>query len=268
VDEADHLLVPCRPEWPSIELGWSEGSAPPDIEHIDDQRAVFSLRDGGRLRIDRSQGRALFTTPEPLSDVALVHPYLVPVAGVMAHWFGRHAFHAGAFVFDGGSWVVIGDRGLGKSSLLARLALDGHAVVSDDVVVTEGNRVYSGPRSVDLREDAAHELGVGELIGVMGRRERWRLALDPIEPELPLSGWIMLAWGESIETAQIPGPVRLQFLLGHHMLEIPPQRSAELLDLVTLPTVVLRRPRGWASMETAIDRLLEGLTAASDAPEP
>ena len=38
----------------------------------------------------------------------------------------------------------------------------------------------AGPRSIDLRPDAAARLGLGESIGVVGARERWRLRAPPV----------------------------------------------------------------------------------------
>src|SRR5262249_44526789 len=220
VGRAAPLLVSCPPHWSPIRLAAVTGEGGPDLGSIDEDVGCFPLRTGGGLVVERRKALASFTTPEPLSDAELVHPYLAPVVAVTARWLGRNAFHAGAFEHGGGAWVVFGDQGDGKSSLLAALALAGHSVVADDVVVGIGDRVCAGPRSVDLREDAADALGAGEHIGLLGFRERWRVPLGPIDSELPLSGWIALEWGSDIETARLPAPVVLQHMLGFHMLEV------------------------------------------------
>ena len=133
-----------------------------------------------------------------MSDQALVHPYLAPAAAVIARWLGREPFHAGAFALDGGAWGVLGEREAGKSSLLAWLSLQGRSVVCDDMLVVAGDTVFAGPRSVDLRRETAVRLGAGEELGMIGARERWRVGLPPIEPEVPLAGWVFLEWGDEV----------------------------------------------------------------------
>ena len=105
-----------------------------------------------------------------------MHPYLAPVALVMARWLGREGFHGGGIVAGGGVWGVLGDKTAGKSTTLAWLAREGVGVVSDDVLVIDGGTALAGPRSVDLREEAAERLGVGEPMGRVGQRERWRFS--------------------------------------------------------------------------------------------
>ena len=259
VESAANLLVPCPDHWTSIRLSWREGRSTTDSESIDDTMAILPLRPGGNLVIDRTQGIASFTTPEALTDTALVHPFLAPVVAVMSRWLGRHAFHAGAFAHEGRTWVVFGDQGDGKSSLLAALALAGYAVVADDVVVVIGEEVCAGPRTVDLREDAARALQTGDRIGVLGFRERWRVPLGPIAPELPLGGWIGLEWGEKVEIAKMPGPVLLQYLLGFHMLDVDGAGRARLVEFVGYPGLVLRRPRELSAISATVERLIERL---------
>jgi hypothetical protein len=259
VEGAAHLLVPCPAHWTSIRLSRRAGRSATEAESIDDALAILPLRSGGSLVVDRTKGIASFTTPEALSDTALVHPFLAPVVAVMSRWLGRHAFHAGAFAHEGRVWIVFGDQGDGKSSLLAALALGGYAVVSDDVVVVIGEKVCAGPRTVDLREDAAQALQAGDPIGHLGFRERWRVPLGPIAPELPLGGWVGLEWGEKIEVARMPGPVLLQYLLGFHMLDLDPVGRAHLVDLLGFPGLVLRRPRELSAIGATVERLVEHL---------
>jgi ABC-type molybdenum transport system ATPase subunit/photorepair protein PhrA len=51
---------------------------------------------------------------------------------VLAHWLGRESFHGGGFVAGDGVWGVLGEKGDGKSTLLASLALSGVPIVADD----------------------------------------------------------------------------------------------------------------------------------------
>ena len=131
----------------------------------------------------------------------------------MSRWLGREGFHGGGIVVDGGVWAVLGDKTAGKSTTLAWLARAGVGVVSDDVLIVDGETVLAGPRSIDLREEAAERLGTGELIGRVGARDRWRVTLAPIAAELPLRGWITLEWGEAVAVEPIRGAERLRALL-------------------------------------------------------
>ena len=55
-------------------------------------------------------------------DGRLVHPVLATVGAVFAWWRGDVVFHGGAVVIGDGAWGLLGERGTGKSSLLAGLA--------------------------------------------------------------------------------------------------------------------------------------------------
>ena len=82
----------------------------------------------------------------PAEQLELIHPYLAPVAAVAGYWFDRESFHAGAFVLGDGAWAVIGGREAGKSTLLASLALRGITVLSDDMLILDGDIPFPGPQ--------------------------------------------------------------------------------------------------------------------------
>ena len=249
------LLVPCPTRWPLVEIDWTIDVGSPVADEITETHAVFGITGGGSLNVDRHERRALFRVPGSISGAALVHPYLAPVGAVMAHWLGRESFHAGAIAVSDGAWALLGGRGTGKSTLLAWHGLNGVDVVSDDVLVIEEHRAFVGPRSVDLRADAASTLGVGESLGVVGRRERWRVSLGPVAPELPLRGWIFLTWGDRFGSERVPARELLPRLLAQRVLRIPPARPTALLDLSSLPAYELTRPRRLASLEQAAEQV-------------
>ena len=253
LDSARALLVPASPEWPSFELLNRVEPGPfSELESAGVERAELRLRTGGRIFIERSPGRAEFVTPRPLGTEELVHPYLAPVAAIVAHWNDRESVHAGAFAVDGRVWGVVGDRESGKSSTLARLALDGGTIVSDDLLILEGTKVFAGPRAIDLREEPATRLGVGTSIGVAGARERWRLRLGPVPQELELAGWIHLAWGDRVEAVPVEGRERIERLLDQRGARLPSLSPEVLLDLASLPSWEVRRPQVWETLgETA-----------------
>ena len=257
---ANGQLVHAPARWPTLELIVDVTSAPaPPADRVDPETAVLRLRSGGFVEIDRLARRAIFRLPARPDDRALVHPHLAGVAAVAAHWLGRESFHAGAFVAAGGVWGLLGEKGAGKSSLLASLALAGVPVVSDDVLVLDGRTALAGPRSVDLRADAAMRLRAGDPLGVIGERERWRLPLQPIAPELPLRGWVVLRWGDRTMVKRPQGSERLGALLPHRGARLYPPKPEELIDLSSLPFLELWRRRRWDSADDALRQLLEAV---------
>lgn len=159
-------------------------------------------------------------------------------------------------VIDGRAWALLADRHHGKSSLLGCLSLDGHSVVSDDVLVVEGNILYAGLRCIDLREDVAERLGAGRRLEGQ-RRDRWRLDLGPVAAEVPLAGWIFLSWGDRMEITPVSASQRLHGLIEHHLgLPVSAQRPEALLDLARLQAWELRRPLHLDSLDQAAERLV------------
>jgi hypothetical protein len=230
---------------------------PPEPEHVDDDRARLNLRSGGRVLIDRRGGRARFEVPHPVRPDELVHPYFAPAAAVIGRWLGRESVHAGALAVDGRALGVVGARGAGKSSTLAWWALAGGDVLCDDLLVIDGRAAFAGPRSIDLREDAAARLGAGEAIGVTGARERWRLRLAPATDGHVLVGFVFLAWGDSVSVRALGASERLARLVPQRGVRLEPLRHDAVLDLASLPAWEISRPRSWASLPEAGQRLLE-----------
>jgi hypothetical protein len=251
------LLVPARPEWPRFEVVAQLGRASSPYDRVGEDRACLALQNGGEIEIDRTAGRIVFSVPHELRAPELIHPYLAPAAAVIAPWFGRESFHAGAFVAGGGVWALVGERATGKSSTLAWLALQGYDVVCDDILVVEGMSAFAGPRSVDLRGEAARHLGAGEPLGTVGVRKRWRMQLGPVGEELTMRGWFFLGWSERVEAAPLGAAERLRRLFANRGARLLPAHPAFLLELADLPGWDLRRPPGWDSLPAAGERLLE-----------
>jgi hypothetical protein len=153
----------------------------------------------------------------------------------------------------------MGDKTAGKSTLLAWLARAGAGVLSDDVLIIDGDRAFAGPRSIDLRGEAAEVLGAGEALGHIGARDRWRVPLDPVPAELPLRGWVSLEWGDRVAVEPVRGSERLMALMPHRGVRLEPAIPAALVRLSGLPHLRLTRPRDWGSMGEVADRLLAAL---------
>ena len=254
-------LVEAPPHWPSIELRVRVSAASPaPAEYLGADMASLNVRPRGCVVIDRLRQNAVFTLPTRPTATALVHPHFAAVAAVSSLWRGRDSFHAGAFVADGRVWGLLGEKGFGKSSTLAALARRGVPVLSDDVLVLDGDTAFAGPRSLDLRADAARRLGTGQPLGVVGERERWRMPLGTIESELPFLGWVRLRWSEVPRVRELRGSERLRELLVSRALHTPPPDMAALIDYAARPFFELSRPRDWSSMEDGLRRLLAAVT--------
>ncbi|MGH9029040.1 MAG: hypothetical protein ACRDV4_05440, partial [Acidimicrobiales bacterium] len=164
-------------------------------------------------------------------------PMLSLACWMRARVLGDEVLHAGAFVGEGGAWLVVGDREAGKSTLLAQLHLLGVPIVTDDLSVLRGGRVFAGPRCIDLRPDMATRLGTGSLVR---SGTRFREQLPPIEAEHRVAGFIELGSSESDGLERVRGSARLARLLA-----VTEERSrrppADLLDLACLPYCRLNR---------------------------
>jgi hypothetical protein len=257
LEAAAELLVPVAQDTPLYRVESAVARAEPGPEHVDDDGAVLRLRSGGRVLIDRHAGRARFEVPHAVRPDELVHPYLAPAAAVIGRWLGRESVHAGAIAVDGRALGVVGVRGAGKSSTLAGWALEGGDVLCDDLLVLDGRTTFVGPRSIDLREDAAAQLGAGEAIGVTGARERWRLRLGAIGDHHDLVGFAFLAWGDEVTVRRLGVPERLERLVPQRGLRLGPARHDAVLELATLPAWEISRPRSWAALPEVGRRLRE-----------
>ena len=258
VEGARSLLVEAPLEWPELELLRRPAAGPgPADDRVAADRVDLRLQTGGWVELERDPARATFHLPTTPDDGALVHPYLAPVAAMAARWAGRDSFHAGAVVVDGGAWAIVGDKGSGKSSTLAQLALTGHDVLTDDMLVLDGGEALAGPRCVDLRPEPAARFGVGTPLGVIGQRERWRMELGILDlPQVPLRGWVRLEWHDRVEVGSLRGAQRLAALEQHRAVRLPPPDPAALLALSALPVLELRRPQRWEALAEVADRLL------------
>ena len=247
-----------------------DGAAPADVA-IGAASARVPVRPQGALEIDRRAASIAYRTSEPLSDEALVHPYLAPAAAIIASWAGRISFHGAAFVVRGGAWLVLADSAAGKSALMAALAVRGVTILADDLLVVDRDAVMAGPRCLDLRGDAAEYLGLGSPLGVIGARERWRVPLRPAPPALAIGGFITLGWAQRPAVEFQPASARLPELMRHRAVLRGTVDAAPCLELAALPMLQFSRPRRLAELENGVDVLLGALTrdqAAADVASP
>jgi hypothetical protein len=183
-----------------------------------------------------------FETEELLTDDLVAHPYIAFPAAVASHWVGRQVLHGGSFLHHGRAWGVLGARESGKSSTLGWLSSHGHPICSDALLDIQGTQLFAGPRCIDLRPETAAQLG-GRFVEVAGGRERWRLEPAPVPSSAPLAGLVYLAWGDEL-TVEVVEPIdRLLHLIQNSALGPNLLDASAYLELVTLPTFRLVRPR-------------------------
>jgi hypothetical protein len=184
------------------------------------------LVDGHVLEVDAARGEARLHGPALLSDDLLVHPYLGVVAGLASRLHGRDALHAGAFVVDGGAWLLFAGSMGGKSTMLAALSAAGAPILADDLAVIVGGRVQRGPRCVDLRHALPPAPGPGggvapavqameptPLERVRGGA-RLRVSLPAAPVDAPLRGFVRLRFGATLALSVLPPAERLQAIAG------------------------------------------------------
>lgn len=256
VDEIEELLVEAPDSWTPLELILRAGEVKTSEGWVAPHRAEFVTLSGGLIQLDLERGQAILTAPSPPQAEEVVHPYLSSLGAMTAYLLGEESFHAGAVVLDGGAWAIVGDREAGKSSTLASLAVKGIPIVCDDMLVLREQTALAGPRSIDLRREAAETLGLGSAIGVVGTRERWRMRVAPVEPELELRGWIFLEWGDELAIAPMPVSERLTRLRRARGALLPPTDPAALLELAQFPGLTLRRPRDLDLLPATLDALI------------
>jgi hypothetical protein len=262
IDGGDVLAVRGAQAWPvlSVSTGVEPLEGPRRVELSPDRACIDTL--AARLVLERAPSHLTVLSASRLPDADLVHPCLWPAAAVIARWRGLETLHGGAFVDDrGGAWAVLGDRGAGKSSLLAAFALAGHDVVADDLLVLDGGDCLAGPRCVDLRSDAAVALGLTALPYVRSTRRR-RLVLAPCDDRFALRGCIYLEWGDRVAADPLTPAEHLGLLARQRRIAGLGANVEQLLGLSGLPAFRMRRTRVHASVQTTRRALLEAVGGA------
>ena len=258
------LLAPAPPDWPAATVVKRVGPVPETPMRVDADGGQLGIAGVTSLRASRVERTVEIVTHRAVTDDELVHPGLSAAAALFALWDGRLALHAGAFVHAGRAWGILGEKERGKSSLLASLALRGHPVVSDDLhVVAPDGGVAMGPRAVDLRPEAAERLASTGRLSAARLSTRSRLALDTIDPETPLGGWVLLEWGDDVAVEPIPAARRFAAVVDSFGWQRLAYDRMAVLAAVARPAWVLRRPRAWEREAEAIERLLAAVTEAA-----
>ena len=220
---------------------------------------MVHMRPEGAVVVDRRNSTSRLLLPSQPSPEAFAHPFLGLTAMVVAGWDAAPNYHAGSFVHGGKAWLIAAESEAGKSSMLAWFATHGVDILADDLSIVRGGCVQAGPRCIDLRESASAHFGIGEDVGVIGTRRRFRVALPTVTSEVPVGGWVRPRWGDRVEVNDLPAEERLRTmaLMRGWVLLQPDPRTA--LQLLALPALDFVRPHDWSSMDTAMTALLDRL---------
>jgi hypothetical protein len=241
LEGASDWLVESPGHWPEVEVVQRIGE--PDLtSRVADDSGEVVLLGGSSVRLERQSRRIVYVGPGSLSPSELVHPYLAPAASLLAHWEGWLPLHAGGFVAEGRGWLVVSQRGGGKSTTLAKLASRGYGVLCDDLAVIRDGFLMAGPRSIDLRQ--ADEDGNAHALGIVGARERWRLWLEDVPAEVPAGGVIYFTWGRETKVESLNARERVTALAGSRSVLLGTETTKPLLMAVPLPAYRITRPRG------------------------
>jgi hypothetical protein len=243
-------------DWPQVAVTVRVAPSPGSLVEWGPDRASHALRGGHHIEIRREPLEVELVLSRPTAPECVVAPHLTSAASTIALWRGLAAIHGGAFLHEGGAWVLLGDKGDGKSSTLGWLANAGVPIVTDDLVVCDEGDVLAGPRCVDLRAEPARHLDAGRDLGVVGTRERWRIDAPACPPRSPLRGWIFLEWGHELAVTRLSPVQRMSRLAQHRAIAVPWEDPVALLELATRPAFVWHRPKGWRTFKESVDRLL------------
>lgn len=246
LDEALDWLNPAPSDWPQASVEQRVGVVTEPSPPQDD--VMEKLLKGDRsLRVFPYERRVVLTGPKPMTNAALIHPYLAPAGAVLAWREDWPSLHSGAFVAGDEAWILAAERDGGKSTTLAALADLGRPILSDDVVILKDGKVAAGPRAIDLR--APSDFSDVEHVGVLGEREHWRKRLPPVSPEVPVAGLIQLVWSDTVSVRPIPldeRPELVQSRLAY------PASGRSTLSILRLPMIRVSRPHGDLSETTAL----------------
>jgi hypothetical protein len=265
-DDMGTVLNAAPATWPDVAVRVSCGSAgldgPTSPPYREATRATFTLRGGGTIDIHADPRRVHLRLPRPVPPECVAQPHLASAAATFGTWAGFGVLHGGAFVYEGRAWALLGDKGRGKSTTLAELAIAGCAVLADDLVIWREGHLLAGPRGVDLRARAASVLGVARPLGIVGSRERWRLDLPDVPSAVTFAGLIRLEWGPEPKLRPLKLDERLSLVLASAPIPVARQATVATLDLAAGSGVAWTRPKDWSCLRDSVRMLLDGLPSA------
>jgi hypothetical protein len=254
-------LEPVPDSWPewTVTTEVIAGQGEQCIEIAEHTRGRLCFSDGSAAETTRTaSGGAIHVRLSRDVDRCLIaHPYLATIGMFDALWRNRLPIHAGTVGIDGRAWLILGTKGGGKSTTLLLLEQAGYPVLSDDLSIIDPDlNVHRGPAFIDLRQETAHAMGIGEELGVLGARERWRHPIENRPLTLPLGGIVLAEWGNA-DVTPLKGGAKIQAVAGNLSLSVPGPWNDLFMEIVTtIPALTWTRPKNLAEAESGIAMLL------------
>jgi hypothetical protein len=234
--------------------------------------ARFAVTSGSRISVE----------PYPDARQSLVEHHLgmLPLAALV-YQRGLLAFHAAALVAGQRVFLLAGDSGAGKSSLLAALLKRGWRMLADDLTLVgldEKGRalVYPLAERISLWPDSLQQLDLqsASLPRIDANRYSFTPTVQAAVSPLPLSGIFRLSvHNKSVaEQEKLAPNLRFQALGGclynSHVADTLCSRAAYLHGMAAVagvaPIRMLRRPRGRWSVDELADMVEATLHHKSD----
>ncbi len=189
------LTIALPIELPGLASGAGEtdvrvsfGVTPETLQDSPDSSKLFQVASNKMLlrvlevaRFLIVDGREIVIEKEKEADDDDVRLFLLgSVLGAVLHCRGVTPLHGNGFVHEGEAVLVLGNTGVGKSTLAAALAKKGYTLLADDVCAVDTDSdgrsiVFPGVPHVKLWKDAASKIGLstGGLTKVTGRMDKF-----------------------------------------------------------------------------------------------
>ncbi|MBF2004242.1 MAG: hypothetical protein IGS49_01870 [Chlorogloeopsis fritschii C42_A2020_084] len=205
---------------------------------------TFLIQDGKRIIID----------PVPEADEDRLRLFILGAAiGVLLHQRGYLVLHASAVTINDSGVAFIGDKGWGKSTMVAALHARGHSLIGDDVIAVDlnnSNQVLVIPAFPQLKlwPDAVAGLGgnpeeLPRLVSHLEKRDR-RITHGFTEKTIPLQQIYVLGIDVNVEIQPLQPQKILTYLFrnsyitrfGNELLQ--PNGASHFLKLTKLANLV------------------------------
>ncbi len=251
----DMLRPDVPPTWPYLAVTFEVGPASPADDVITRTSGVLACAFGGGVEVAGSPLTACFRGPRPPGPDELIHPGLAGIGIVAAARRGMVSVHAAVILGRDGAWMVLGPKGAGKSTLSGALAQRGFSILADDLAVVDHGRVLAGPRTIDLRADAASALGLTPETTRVRLGDRQRYPGPPGPAEATLVGVVEIRTGPEVRAEQVRPAARLGVLAQHLNLPdlCPPD---QVFELCAIDYVRVHRPHHLGALPATVDEVL------------
>ena len=170
-------------------------------------------------------GKEIVLDPAPEVEESRLRLFILGAAmAVLLHQRGLLVLHASAVAVSGKAAVFLGDKGWGKSTLAAALAMRGHTVVSDDVVALDKDeagrplllpafpQIKLWPRSVEALGGDPEQL---PRLSTLFDKRHYDVSAQFAEVPMPLGRIFLLGVGDSVKVQVVRVQDALLELIRH-----------------------------------------------------